>query len=128
MTAEYGRKVAFTWGGNPVTGIREKGLTIGGEAVNVTSDEDSGVQTLLAEDAEVSHEITISGVTKDYILREAKGDGDIQATVTLTYADGYVISGTFNLGEYTETLPYNEAVTFEATLMSTGAVTHTPPA
>lgn len=126
MAAEYGRKVSFTWDGSSIPGIREKGLTIGGEAVNVTSDEDSGVQQLLSEDAEVNHEITLSGVTKDTTLRQAKANGNIQATVTLTYTNGYEISGTFNLSEYTETQPYNEAVTFEATLMSTGSVTHTP--
>lgn len=126
MAAEYGRKVAFTWDGSAINGIRENGLTMAGEAVNITSSEDGGVQQLLDEDAETSHEIKISGVTKDTTLRQAKANGNIQAAVTLTYTDGYVISGTFNLSEYTEKQPYNDAVTFEATLMSTGTVTHTP--
>ena len=127
MPAEYGRKVAFTWDSSPIEGVREKSLTINGEPVNVTSDEDNGWQELLDEDAETSVQIELSGVTKDTILRHAKlsGGASLQATATLTYTDGYEISGTFQLGAYSEGQPYNEAVTFTATLMSTGVVTGT---
>ena len=52
MAAEYGREVALTWNSAAILGVREKSLTIAGEPVNVTSDEDSGVQTLLDIDAE----------------------------------------------------------------------------
>lgn len=128
MAAEYGRKVAFTWNGSAVNGVREKALAINGEPVNVTSDEDAGIQTLLDEDAELGVQIDLSGVTKEDTLRAAKlaGGAALRATATLTYDDGSVISGTFQLGAYSEGQPYNEAVTFSATLMSTGAVTYTP--
>lgn len=129
MAGEYGRKVAFTWESSPVLGVREKSLTVNGEPVNVTSDEDDGVQVLLAEDAETSVQIELSGVTKDAIFKEAKlaGGASLQGTASLTYTDGGVLSGTFQLGPYSEGIPYNEAVTFTQTLMSTGAVTYTPP-
>lgn len=128
MPAEYGRKVAFTWGGAPILGVREKSLSINGEPVNVTADNNNGIRELLAEDAEVSVDIELSGVTKDSVFREAKlaGGASLRATATLTYSDGDVMSGTFQLGNYSEGQPYNEAVTFTATLMSTGAVTYTP--
>ncbi len=130
MAAEYGRKVTFTWDTAPIAGVREKSLSVNGEPVNVTSDEDDGVQVLLSEDAEKSVQIELSGVTKDAVLRQAKLDGgaSLQADVSLTYDDGGEISGTFQLGPYSEGQPYNEAVTFTATLMSTGPVTYTPPA
>ena len=127
MAAEYGRKVTLLWNGAVIPGVREKGLTISGEAVNVTSDEDDGVQRLLAEDAEAAHAISLSGVTKSYLLRQAKASGVVQGDVVMTYPDGYEISGTFNLGEYSEGLPYNDAITFECALLSTGDVIHTPP-
>lgn len=129
MAAEYGRAVDFTWDSSPVLGVREKSLTVNGEPVNVTSDEDDGVQVLLSEDAETSVQIELSGVTKDAVFKEAKlaGGTALQATAELTYTDGGVLSGTFQLGPYSEGQPYNEAVTFTATLMSTGAVTYTPP-
>lgn len=126
MAAFYGRAVEFAWNALPVLGVREKGISINGEAVNVTSDEDDGVQHLLSTDAERSWEISISGVIKDAIFRAAKASGAIQDTVLITYPDGATISGTFNLAAYSEGLPYNEAVTFQATLQSTGPVTYTP--
>lgn len=126
MAGYYGRDVAFAWNALPVLGIREKGITINGEAVNVTSDEDDGIQYLLNTDAERSWEIAISGVTKDAIFRVAKASGAIQDTVLITYPDGATIAGTFNLASYSEGIPYNEAVTFQATLQSTGPVVYTP--
>jgi len=127
MAAEYGRKVIFTWDAAPILGVREKSLSINGEPVNVTSDEDSGCQTLLTEDAEVSVSVALCGVTKDTILRKAKLDGGASLTgaVTLTYENGDEIAGTFQLGPYSEGPPYNAAVTFTSSLMSNGVVTYT---
>lgn len=125
MAGEYGRKVQFMWDDAEIEGVREKSLTIDGEPANVTSDEDDGWQVLLEEDAERSVSIELSGVTKDTILRDAKLNGPLRATATLTYSNGYTISGEFQLAGYSEGQPYNEAVTFTATLMSTGPVTGT---
>jgi predicted secreted protein len=123
----YGREVEFTWDTTPLTGIREKGLEINGEAANVTADDDAGIQALLDTDAELAHAINISGVstTGADLFRYAKGTGDIQGTATLTYKNGYTISGTFNIGSFSEGLPYNGESTFQLTLNSTGVVTHT---
>jgi predicted secreted protein len=124
MAAEYGRKVTLEWGTASLLGVREKSLSINGEPVNVTSDEDDGWQMLLTEDAENSVQIELSGVTKDTVLRQAKltGGASLNEDVTLTYSDGSTITGNFQLGPYSEGQPYNEAVTFTATLMSNGPV------
>jgi predicted secreted protein len=122
----YGREVVFEWNGTEIPGVREKNLTINGEAVNVTSDEDDGVQVLLDEDAEVSIEYQVTGVSKSMVLRQAKATGNIRGTITVTYPDGAVMSFAANLGPYSEGKPYNEAVTFDATFMSSGAITYTP--
>jgi len=129
MASEYGRKVILLWDTAAILGVREKSLSVNGEAVNVTSDEDDGVQILLAEDAETSVQVELSGVTKDNILRTAKmaGGAALRADALLTYSDGGTIAGTFQIGAYSEGQPYNEAVTFSASLMSTGVVTYTPP-
>ena len=130
MAAEYGRDVGFTWADAAILGVREKSLTIDGEPVNVTSDEDLGIQILLDDDAEKAVTIELSGVTKDTVLRAAKisGGAALQETAELTYDNGDVLSGTFHLGAYSEGQPYNDAVTFTATLMSNGPVTYTPAA
>lgn len=123
MAGIAGRALVFTWDGAAVLGVRQKGLTLNGEAINVTSDEDGGKRTLLTVSAEDSVDVTLSGVTKDQRLKTAYFAGGTARTktVTLTYPDGSVISGTFFLSNYAETAPYNDAVTFTATLQSAGS-------
>jgi len=130
MVANAGRQLGFFFGGDSpadeVLGVREKGLECNGEPIDVTSDENSGKRTLLENlSAEDQVNISISGVTKDTRIKAAWFSGDRTQTCTLNYPDGSSISGTFFLSSYTETAPYNDAVTFEASLMSSGATTYT---
>lgn len=126
MAGHLGRSVAFTWGGAAVLGVQEKGVTVNGEAVDISSDENSGWRTLLSEPGEKQVDISISGVVKDKVFITDLFAGTIQKTVTITYPNGSVISGTFHLVSTAETHPYKTATTFEATLQSSGAVTFTP--
>ncbi len=128
MAARAGRRVILTFNGQQVPGVREKGVTLNGEPINVSSDEDNGWQALLADDvAEKSIEIAISGVTKSAVLKNAWfNPQNREGPVTLTYPDGSVVAGTFVLGTYSESDTYNDASTFEATLMSNGEPTYTP--
>jgi predicted secreted protein len=124
MTNEaYGRKVTFEWGGVTYK-AREKNLTIDGEPANVTDDGDNGIQTLLEEDSELAVGIELTGIYKVATLRTAKLAGNVQETGTLTYVDeGATITGTFNLGAYSEGMPYEDAITYSASFMSSGPVT-----
>lgn len=97
-----------------------------GEPIDVTADENDGWRELIEEAGENSIDITVSGVTKSNDLKQAWFSGNRTAAATLTYPDGGVISGQFRLGNYTETGPYKDATTFEATLQSTGVITFTP--
>lgn len=124
MASSYGRKVSLTWAGNPVPGVREKSITIGGEAANIASDENIGKQTLIDGDAESRHEIQLSGVTKDTTLRNAKATKNKKANVELVYPSGYTIEGTFKLAQYKETQGYSDAYVFEAKLRSTDTIVH----
>lgn len=126
MSALYGRKIALTWKGAPIKGVREKSLTIGGEPVDVSSDEDDGYRVLLTEDATKQIDYEISGVVKDEILRVSKLTGDIYGPVVITYPSGAILSFAAVIGEYSEGQPYQEAVTMSASFMSTGEWTYTP--
>ena len=121
-----GRTLALAWNSSAVAGVREKSLTINGEAIDVTSDDDSGWRKLLEVAAQNQVDISVSGVTKSQVLKTDFFNGTRTRTASITYPDGAVLSGTFYLSEYTETGAYNDAVTFEATLMSSGAVIFTP--
>lgn len=126
MAASKGRNLGFEWGGVSILGVREKGIALNGEPVDVTSDEDGGKRTLLDVSAEDQVDITVSGVTKDEILKENWFDGDRTKELEITFPNGSTLTGQFFLASYSETAPYNDAVTFEATFNSTGAFTFTP--
>jgi predicted secreted protein len=127
-----GRKIAFTWGGSAINGVREKGIALAGEPVDLTSDESNGWRTLLEVNApgdagQNQVDVSISGVVKVDTLRAA-WFGDRTKTATFTYPNGASISGEFFLASYNETGSYNDATTFEASLQSSGVVTYTPAA
>lgn len=128
MAGMLGRAIAFTWGGVAITGVREKGVSINGEPVDVTSGEDNGWRTLLTDPGENTVEISISGVTKSKTLKTDWFAGNRTKAVVITYpvGDAGVISGNFFLASYNETAPYKDATTFEATLQSTGIIAYTP--
>lgn len=130
MTGRIGREVKFTWGGDSpadeIPGIREKSVALSGTAINVTSDESGGWRELLTMSAEDEVAINISGVTKSTTLKTDWFAGTRTRVATLEYPDGSRLSGTFYLQTYTDTGPYNNAMTFQAALLSSGIVTYTP--
>lgn len=137
MTAIVGRTINVYWGNESpqplVAGIREKGIELNGEAVDVTNDDSNGWRELL-DAAQINMvNIPCSGVLLDDTLR---ADWFAGATATarrmqdaaFEYPDGGTITGTFYLAEYSETGTHDGEVTFEATFQSNGAVTYTPAA
>lgn len=132
MGARAGRRVIVRWNGEQIPGVREKAASFNGEPLNITSDEDSGWQTLLGtpeeggDVGEKSIEFTMSGVTKSAVLKNAWFGQNRIGTLEVTYPDGSIISGVFHLATYSETDPYNEASTFESTFQSSGEPTYTP--
>jgi predicted secreted protein len=132
MAANLGRAVTFEWGdASPQTeipGVRETGVNLNGEAIDVTANDSVGWREVLAAPAENQVDISLSGVTKDKTLRSAWFSGTPGARlqdVTLTYADGASFTGKFYLQSYNETAAYNDAVAFEAELVSSGAIAYT---
>lgn len=131
MAGMVGRQIRLNFGGDSpadeIPGVREKSVALNGEPIDVTSDEDAGKRTLLENiSAQDEVNISVSGVTKSARLRQAWFDNHRTQPCSIEYPDGATISGTFFLQSYTETGPYNDAVTFEAELMSSGTVTYTP--
>lgn len=128
MSGTVGRKVTFEWNSANIAGTREKSASCNGTPVNVTSDESTGWQELLTDPGEDAVSISLSGVTKDTTLRSDWYGRTRTRTAELGYPDGGTIGGTFYLANYNEGLPYNDAITFEAELQSSGEITYTPPA
>lgn len=120
MAASKGIDIGLTWGGVAVDGLREKGIECNGEGVDVTSDDDAGKRKLLTVSAQDEVNLSISGVTKSRLLLKDWMNGNRTKTCVITYPDGATITGDFYMASYTDTGPYNDAVTFEATLQSSG--------
>jgi len=130
MAAAVGRALTINWGNtSPATeigGLREKGIEMNGEPIDVTSDDDNGWRALLTVPAENQINISLSGVTKDDTLRAAFFSGDRTEQCLITFPDGGELLGTFYLASYTDTATYNDANVFEASLQSSGIVAYTP--
>ncbi len=129
MSALVGRKVIVKKGvGNVIVAAgRTKSLTINAEPIDITTDDDLGVRTLLETDVgQKSIDMSFEGITKDGTF--------IAAITSSTLADEYdieitgigTITGRFFLASVAINAAYNEAVTFSAEFQSTGAFTYTP--
>lgn len=120
-----GRKIRVRWKGVYITGVREKGITLSGEPVDLTSDDDDGWRRVASENgpAQKNVDVSVKGVTKQSDLKEDWFTGDTEGELIIEYPTGHRISGTFMLTTYVDTGPYNDATTFEATFISSGAVT-----
>lgn len=130
MAANVGRNLKLEISGTAIAGVRTKSLSINREAIDITSDDDEGFRTLLAEAGQVALDISFDGITKDATLRAAIMTAtDIElANLGIEYPDGGAISGTFMLTSLEESGTYNDAVQFSGTLQSSGEWTYAPPA
>ena len=141
MTANVGRTLFLYWGDESpqprVAGIREKGVSVSGEAVDITNDDSLGWRQLLDAAQVNAVEISCSGVLDGDVLRAdwfagASETGRRMQALKIEYpleggqTNKATITGTFYLQDYSETGNHDGEITFEATFMSHGAVTYTP--
>lgn len=133
MGAIKGRAVIVRRNGALIAGVRTKSISINGSPIDITSDDDDGVRKLLDAPGQVDVEISVGGVLMGEALRsEALSASDRVAATQFIFpgfegspTNTHGFSGDFFLAGYTESAEYQNAVTFEATFQSTGAVTYT---
>lgn len=131
MAKAAGRDFALKKNSVVIASVRTKGVTWNGTAIDVTSDDDDGATTYLADAfASTTLELSVEGLTDDDVLSDlgfSTTDSDKHMSdITLERPNGDVISGTFIMTSYGETGQYQEATTFTATLVRSGAHTFTP--
>jgi predicted secreted protein len=129
MPRYLGRDLVLKKNNVVVATLRAKSMTVGVDNVDVTTDDENGHRTLLAEAGQVNLDISFDGVEEDGIFRGLTltgGTAQQYTDFTLTWPSGDVLSGTFNLGGYEESGSYNDAVTFSSSLQSSGSWTYTP--
>lgn len=131
MAALVGRDVTFTptGAGAPVIGARTKSITINNEAIDITSDDDSGWQTFLGTDPAVRGiSMSIAGILKDTALTDlALQSGSLLISeYTLDVAGLFQVVGDFHFGNMSIEAPYNDGVSFTAEVQSSGPLVYTP--
>jgi len=125
MVAVKGRSAILKKGATTVAGVRVTGFTAASQPIDITDNDSDGVRELLAgASATDTLDLTVEGVEEDQILRDIMlnpATDRLLTDVTLTFSDATVLSGNFFLSSYAETNPYQDATTFNASLMSSGA-------
>lgn len=115
-----------------VAGSTQDNFTINTEGIDITDKDDSGVRTFLAgagNKGTWNMEGGIEGVLKDSTLLAEVADptSDFLLDFQFELAGIGTFEGTFGISSYNPTGPAGaEAVTFSATLMSSGTPTFTP--
>lgn len=111
-----------------IAGQTTGGFTINREAIDVTTKSDDGIQTLLYQIGKFSIEIPFEGILEDAVLIGIAADAAPTALGEGTVTIGTIgtLTGSFYLSGFTVTGEDGpNAIGYNATLMSSGAVTFT---
>ncbi len=129
MAGTASRDLLILKNATAIAGVNSKSLSIAKEPIDVTTDEDNGYRTLLAQAGTKSLDISFSGVTKDNLLREliTTEQSQLLTDITIEYPPiapavaGDTITGDFYFNGFTENGGGSDgAVEFDGTLQSSG--------
>ena len=125
MAASKGLLFQIKKSGNVIcSGIASKKIKYNGEPIEITSDDDTGYRTFLAETGTKSLDVSIEGVAKDTVLRDLiLTDARMLTGVSLNFSNGDTITGDFFLASFDEDYQHDDAVKFSAELQSSGIYT-----
>lgn len=127
--ADTGRDLLILKNATAIAGAQENGISVDNSPVDITSIGDGGYRKLADFAGMRTLDISISGVWADKVMRDqALGTTLLLTDITIEFADGGDISGDFYLASYEETGAHDGAVTFTASLQSSGAWTYTTAA
>jgi predicted secreted protein len=121
MAEIKGSAVVISVGGDAVATARTKSLTINNSVIDITSDGDDGIRRILADPGQKDVDLSVEGLYIDTSFLDVALNGNLLVDVELGYKT-HTISGDFFISTYSESMTYNDAVTFSATLLSSGAV------
>lgn len=125
--ADTGRDLLIKKNSTAIAGAQENGISIDNSPVDITSIGDGGYRALADFAGKRSIDLSVSGIWGDKVMRDAAlaGTGLLLTDITIDFADGGSMSGDFYLASYEETGAHDGAVSFTASLQSSGAWTYT---
>lgn len=133
MAGFNGRALTIDWSATTLAGVRTRGLSITNDYVDVTTDDDSGWRTLLADPGLRSVEVTAGGITTDEVMLAEIMQANIAATALVVNLPTSLttpgdLTGNFLISGFETNGDHDGEVEFSLTLMSTGAVVYTASA
>ena len=122
-----GRKLRITRDGVTIVGARTDNFTISNEPIDITDKDDAGWATMLADAGVRSIEADVEGILKDAtLITNATGSSSLLLKSCVLEAEGVAtFTGNFYLNSLELGGEQEDAVTFSATLASSGAITAT---
>lgn len=128
MPATPGYKAKLYKNGVLFAGVRTKGLTLGNEAVDITSDDDDAFRTLMARSGQKQLDMSVEGVAKDAdLIKAAIDDVDLIEPYTMVFEDfNMQVEGNFKMSNVQISASYKESITFSAEIMSSGPYSWSP--
>lgn len=127
MAGANGRALTIDWDSVTLVGVRTRGYTITADYVDVTTDDDDGWRTLLADPGVRSVEVTVGGIASSQVLIAEIMKANITGeplSIGLPTTTG-TLAGTFLCSSFEQSGETDGAVEFSATFMSSGVVTYT---
>jgi predicted secreted protein len=106
-----------------IAGVQVTDLSIAVTPVDVTDVNSDGYRELLPQAGLRMYDFSISGVLKDGSLRDIANETEGIISMTgykFEWADGSELDMDFLLADYSESNPMNDAVTFTATISTSG--------
>ena len=128
-TGYSGRGLTISWDSTTLVGVRTLGVTINNEPLDVTTDDDSGWRTLLADPGVRSIDMDVAGVAGDEValaeVFQTIGSGDHEAvSIALPTGNG-TVAGSGMMTNLAWNRSHDGIVEYTATIMSTGSWTYT---
>lgn len=108
-----------------IAGIRTKTITFEGEPIDTTSDENNGWRTLIPTYGTRGMTMSVEGVVKSNTLKISALSQQVMEDVTVTWPDGFEVTGTFAVANYAETGAHDGEMTFSCEFRSSGEVEYT---
>ncbi len=130
MAKAAGRLAALKKNSVVIGGVLVTTVKWAGESIDVTDRDSSGIVELLAAVKTQQITLEVEGIAKDATLRDIAFDtaaAKLLTDITFAFADALAakdtIAGNFFLTSYEEGNPHDDAATFKASFVSSGAWT-----
>lgn len=125
MTARAGRTLRIRRGVTPIAGARSDSITINNEPIDITEKDSTGWRTLLADAGVRSIDCEVEGILEDStLLAIAVGTSSaLLESYTIAITGLGTFTGNFYLSNFAITGEMADAVTFTASIQSSGTVT-----